>query len=226
MATGDVFALVYIIAFLEVVSSASECSTWNDKTTMDFYAAENVKLNGYVYASMNVSSRVRCGRECSMDRRCMSFNYYDDDKLCELNNMTANNCTFMSKARGSVYFDRNKDTPLLSSADDTSIDGRASCKTLLDAGYTSSGVYTIYPGGNYNKSIRVFCDMTLDGGGWTVVVRRQDGSVDFYPGRNWTDYQAGFGDLSGEFWLGNDNLVTLTSDDSRGTWEVRFDLRD
>ena len=44
--------------------------------------------------------------------------------------------------------------------------------------------------------------------------------------RNWADYQAGFGNLSGEFWLGNDNLQTLTSDNSRGTWELRVDLED
>ncbi|XP_038061060.1 ryncolin-1-like [Patiria miniata] len=95
---------------------------------------------------------------------------------------------------------------------------------LLDAGYRSSGIYTIYPGGVCAGRLSVYCDMETDGGGWIVFQRRQDGSVDFYC--NWTEYQSGFGELSGEFWLGNDNLVTLTSDDSRGTWELRVDLED
>lgn len=34
-------------------------------------------------------------------------------------------------------------------------------------------------------------------------MKRLDGSVDFY--RDWNDYKNGFGELTGEFWLGEYN---------------------
>ena len=61
--------------------------------------------------------------------------------------------------------------------------------------------------------------MVTDGGGWTVFQRRQDGSVDFY--RNWTDYENGFGNLNGEFWLGLSKINRLTKEQSN---TLRVDL--
>ena len=62
----------------------------------------------------------------------------------------------------------------------------------------------------------------MKNGGWTVFQRRRDGSEDFY--RNWADYVAGFGSLTGEFWLGLDHIHCLTSAAPRTV--LRVDLAD
>ena len=64
-----------------------------------------------------------------------------------------------------------------------------------------------------------YCDTITDKGGWLVVQRRQDGSVDF--NRNWVDYENGFGSLTGEFWYGLQPLHCLTN---QGMWEMRIDV--
>ena len=64
--------------------------------------------------------------------------------------------------------------------------------------------------------------MDTDGGRWTVFQRRKDGSVDFY--RNWIDYEEGFGDLDGEFWLGLSKIHRLVT--GRGYYSLRVDLED
>ena len=77
----------------------------------------------------------------------------------------------------------------------------------------------VYP--DNGEAIQVLCDMTTEGGGWTFFQRRMNGSVDFYLG--WEDYRVGFGNLNGEFWLGNDNLHRLTAN---ADMMLRVDLED
>ena len=64
-----------------------------------------------------------------------------------------------------------------------------------------------------------YCDADSDGGGWLVVQRRKDGSVDFT--KTWVEYKEGFGDLNGEFWYGLRPLHCLTS---QGQWQLRIDF--
>lgn len=97
---------------------------------------------------------------------------------------------------------------------------RADCAALYKrGGQRRSGVYRIHPAG-VSDSFEVYCDMETDGGGWTLIQRRIDGSVAF--NRGWAEYKAGFGQASTSYWLGNDKIHHLTN--SQGDYSLRIDL--
>jgi len=50
--------------------------------------------------------------------------------------------------------------------------------------------------------------MSNNGGGWTVIQRRESSAVDFY--RQWREYKLGFGELNGNFWLGLEKIHRIT----------------
>ncbi|XP_078576545.1 uncharacterized protein LOC144862130 [Branchiostoma floridae x Branchiostoma japonicum] len=60
------------------------------------------------------------------------------------------------------------------------------CDEYRASGRTASGVYTMF---FYPDRIGTYCNMDTAGGGWTVIQRRQDGSVPF--NRNWDEYKLG-----------------------------------
>ncbi|KAL0966662.1 hypothetical protein UPYG_G00298020 [Umbra pygmaea] len=90
---------------------------------------------------------------------------------------------------------------------DSPIEMASDCHELFLSGETTSGVYTIKP--LNSQSFDVFCEMTAEGG-WTMIQRRRDGSVDF--DQLWQAYQSGFGSLNGEFWLGLEKIHAVARD--------------
>nr|XP_003461443.1 angiopoietin-related protein 4 [Cavia porcellus] len=81
------------------------------------------------------------------------------------------------------------------------------CQELFEEGERQSGLFEIHPEGS--PPFLVTCQMASDGG-WTVIQRRLNGSVDF--NRPWKAYKAGFGDPRGEFWLGLEKIHRLVGD--------------
>ena len=92
------------------------------------------------------------------------------------------------------------------------------CQDIAARGINRSGPYVITPPDGLG-SFEVYCDFS-DNEGWTVFQRRFDGSVNFF--RNWHNYEQGFGDASGEYWLGLKNIHRLTLNVT--TWALQIDL--
>ncbi|MEQ2233503.1 hypothetical protein ILYODFUR_022507 [Ilyodon furcidens] len=80
---------------------------------------------------------------------------------------------------------------------------------IASSGTARDGVYLIQP---YNSPIVAYCAMQE--GGWTVVQHiTVNSSVDF--DRTWDEYKNGFGDVTGDHWLGNEYLYQLTRGPAR-----------
>lgn len=62
------------------------------------------------------------------------------------------------------------------------------CYKVRQAGHSTSGMYLLKPDGS-DRLIQAWCEHGLDNGGWTVLQRRRDGSVNFF--RNWENYKVG-----------------------------------
>lgn len=92
------------------------------------------------------------------------------------------------------------------------------CQQLFLAGQQSSGIFQVQPSGS--QPFKVYCDMTAEGG-WTVIQRRADGSVDF--DQLWDAYKNGFGDLRGDFWLGLEKIHHLVQE---GRYNLLIELED
>ncbi|KAJ8251343.1 hypothetical protein GJAV_G00220320 [Gymnothorax javanicus] len=94
------------------------------------------------------------------------------------------------------------------------------CQHALESGGRTSGIYLLRPS-NANRLIQAWCEQSHDQGGWTIIQRRLDGSVNFF--RAWDQYKQGFGNLNGEYWLGLENLYWLST---QAEYRLRVALED
>ena len=84
-----------------------------------------------------------------------------------------------------------------------------------------SGVYTIYP--DDTPPFDVYCDQTKACGGWTMIQRKLNRSIDF--NRTWDDYKHGFGNfLIGEYWLGLKKIRRSTENKTENRLRVVLEV--
>ncbi|XP_053575392.1 angiopoietin-related protein 6 [Bombina bombina] len=94
------------------------------------------------------------------------------------------------------------------------------CFDAFMGGHKSNGIYLLKPHGG-NQVMQAWCEQELTGGGWTVIQRRQDGSINFFT--TWHNYKEGFGNLDSEYWLGLENIYKLTN---QGSYKLLIIMED
>ncbi|XP_004079029.1 angiopoietin-related protein 1 [Oryzias latipes] len=94
------------------------------------------------------------------------------------------------------------------------------CLDAQEAGHITSGMYLIKPD-ETERPVQVWCEQNIDNGGWTIIQRRKDGSVNFF--RNWDDYKSGFGNIDGEYWLGLESIYKLGR---QGDYKLLVEMED
>ena len=158
----------------------------------------------------NVQSELQCVHLCKRHLPCLCnsinilSNNYSKTIQCQILNfnMTQINSTFKTEQNG-------KHVQLKDQIEISDYIAKSSCWKWKESGCNVNGVYPILINGS---TLNVVCDMQIDGGGWTVMQNRFDGSVNF--SRLWEEYKTGFGDLNREFWLGNEIVHQLSKQKS------------
>ncbi|KAK3698429.1 hypothetical protein QZH41_001194 [Actinostola sp. cb2023] len=210
--------VVYFVLWfglLQVV--AAQPSTRGDSNGIlfgNFIQHEGYRLLGTPLRNITVASFSDCLLECATDTRCLSTNVnttHDVEGLFE--------CVLL----GFDKYEHEENLTAVKEVDHYALpidpDSPPNCAAISKIKVNTSAVYRIRP--SPSRLCYVYCDMVTSGGGWTVIQKRLDGSVDFY--RAWADYKKGFGSKLGEYWLGLDNIHALTS---RGSYRLRVDLED
>lgn len=168
-------------------------------------------------------SESNCFSKCNEIAVCKSATFFKNDRQCLLrdtNRFGVRNR--IKRINDGIYFEKTEGCSRLARARRRvigAVKNAVDCKDVLKRGWKEDGVYVIqHSGEDHFRPIR--CRMSILGGGWTVVQRRVDGSISFEG--DWERYKHGFGEVSREFWYGNENIHNLTKN---GDNEIIFELQ-
>ncbi|XP_059143624.1 fibrinogen-like protein A [Physella acuta] len=185
------------------------------KVTMTSVLAEKVAV-----------STLACSNFCSTNGTCGSYSYSPSTKTCQLGacvtrattpavgekRVYSNGVACTQPCTPAVNLGFNVTVGNNPTYDPNNIDIYFTCRDVVST--SSRPVVKLASG------LKVMCDTGTDGGGWTVILRRVSGTVDFY--RGWNDYKRGFGDYGiGEFYLGNEFISCISINEKH---EMRIDF--
>ncbi|KAL9963780.1 hypothetical protein ACROYT_G027320 [Oculina patagonica] len=157
-----VIAVLLLVSLMCHNISSQQCG-------IDTYSIYQMLLKGHTFKTFKARPlSMDCREACNSDVRCQSYNYVFFKDICELNNRTkeARPEDFVND-RDRYYMRKAPNRVPLGSIPELPAD---SCKEIKasEGAQAVSGYYWLDLERNGNP-LKVFCDMTTDGGGWLLV---------------------------------------------------------
>ncbi|XP_066924003.1 microfibril-associated glycoprotein 4-like [Clytia hemisphaerica] len=196
-----VFRKCFLLALLPIFLKTCEaenlfgCDTKQRENGHFIKVEENVTIEGIQpFAQNDVGSHIECTLSCQQQGCYITQIAINGTRLvCLLFHYISDIASRLKPLIGSDVFQID-------------LQVKSECRDWLQLGYNKDGLYWI--GIERFPIKQVFCDMTTYGGGWIVMQKRFDGSVDFY--QEWQQYKCGFGNAV-EHWLGLEFVHQFTS---------------
>ncbi|XP_065063778.1 ficolin-2-like isoform X1 [Rhopilema esculentum] len=208
--TFIVFTCFALLAFARGITRLA-CKVHGDFNII----LRDMKDAGPVGKTVTSATALACTHKCLSWPSCKSINFKKETKSCDLleRNFTESE-VHLTKDVGSVYMTTEEDQMNLG----------PTCKALMPCQNGGTCQDTCD-----NKGYKCTCVPPYTGYNcetikeWTVFQRRVSADVDFY--RDWASYKVGFGDPSGNFWLGLDKLHELAKPGAGAKLRVDMKVR-
>lgn len=133
------------------------------------YTENDVYLKGFTLESSTVENVIRCYEKCKANVVCTSINMNLINKTCELKYSTKSRSgpTYITNRQNTIYMEVRDFIGDPGSRPDKPI---KSCKWWKAINNQAvSAVYWMTFNESNAKAFQVFCEMNVDGGGWTLV---------------------------------------------------------
>ncbi|XP_069136774.1 fibrinogen-like protein A [Argopecten irradians] len=173
-------AIADLVVILGMLSLDAEANTECQLFTRILHVGQHDFSSYRLSSNIGIPYAIKCAAYCKMED-CLSFSYEEETMTCDTFSRPIGEEDNAGVSTPPVYY--SKVTEL------------NSCGKLPIG--SPSGIYSITLKSGDVQTL--FCDVDTAGGPWTVIQKRTLGNADFY--RNWSDYQSGFGDLNGDFWI-------------------------
>ena len=164
-----ILAAITIVSYTGITGRAAQASLQSDLSN----ASQQLKI--YQVTNGTYPTAIDCSSTPAANSICLKSSGSNAYSSIKVNNNTNPQTFCLSVNNGSnKYFTTDSANPITGTC-------VSSCLDILNSGgSTGDGVYTIDPAG---APLQVYCDMTNDGGGWTLVL--QNNSTVATPSPNW-----------------------------------------